>query len=305
MSTQYRYYVADVFTHQRFGGNPLAVIPDAAGLSTQEMQQIAREFNFSETTFVLPPQNHNNTCQVRIFTPLAEIPFAGHPTLGTAFVLVQQGLVPVTGTETVLQLEEGVGTVPVHVKRKAGQPDFLQFSAAHLPEFAEGADALADIGAALGIPTDEIGTESLPISIVSCGMPFLIVPVKRLATLQQLQVNEQLIRRKAEHLPHWRSVCVLSTETVQAQADLHVRMFAPWFGVPEDPATGSAAAALAGYLGHFQAGAEGTFSWVIEQGLEMGRPSTLYAEAEKINDQFQAVRVGGQAVMVMSGLCYV
>lgn len=301
MLDHYRFYVTDVFTDQRFGGNPLAVIPDAAGLSTQEMQQIAREFNFSETTFVLPPQDPNNTCQVRIFTPMAEIPFAGHPTLGTAYVLVQQGLVLVEGTETLLQLEEGVGTVPVRVNLKDGKPDFLQFSAARLPEFTDLPDTLADIAEALGIPVDELGTESLPVSIVSCGLPFLVVPVKHLATIQQLQVNEQLIRRKAEHQAHWRSVCVLSLETVEAQADLHVRMFAPWFGVPEDPATGSAAAALAGYLGRFKAGAEGTFSWVIEQGLEMGRPSTLYAEADKNNEQFKAIRVGGQAVMVMAG----
>ena len=297
---RYRYYTADVFTDRRFGGNPLAVLPDARGLSTEQMLAVTREFNYSESTFVLPPEREGDTCRVRIFTPGGEVPFAGHPTVGTAHVLTAIGQVPLTGPETRLVLGENVGPVPVLVRAVDGVPTFAQLSVAQLPtEEAPAADAAA-IASVLSLePGDLLGGDYTP-RVASCGLPFLLVPVR----------DRDAVRRARVRMDAWDAalrgstgseIMVFALDAAGPGADVHARVFVPGLSVPEDPATGSACAALGGYLAA-RTPRDGTVRWIVEQGVEMGRPSRLDVEADKAGGAITAVRVGGQSVLVCEGM---
>ena len=298
--TRYDFYTAGIFTDRIFGGNPLAVFPDARGLDDQQMQQIAREFNLSETTFVLPSDDPGHTCRVRIFTPAAEVPFAGHPTLGTAFVLAVTGRVALTGGMTDLVLEEGVGPVPVKVMTQAGAPTFVQLSAAQMPQVGPAPPPAASLAQALSLQPEDILTGELAPEAVSCGLPFLFVPVRDRAAVGRAEPELAAWRRVLGD--YWAAgVFVFAMEPERGDADLRARMFAPTLGVWEDPATGSAAAALAGYLGRRHPLRDGTLSWVVEQGVEMGRPSILHVQADKRAGAIVAVRVGGACVLVSQG----
>jgi trans-2,3-dihydro-3-hydroxyanthranilate isomerase len=296
----YHFHTADVFTDRQFGGNQLAVFPDGRGLSDAQMCAIAREFNLSETTFVFPPGDRAHTRRVRIFTPSGEIPFAGHPTVGTAHVLAAIGEVALTGETTRLVLEEGVGPVPVTVRARDGQPTFAQLSVAKLPEVGPpppDASALAEL---LSLePSDLVGDSMAP-QAVSCGLPFLFVPVH----------NRDAVRRARIRLEPWERslagqwanmVMVFALDPERPGSQVRARMFAPSVSVPEDPATGSACAALGGYLASRAPATEGTLRWRVEQGFEMGRPSIIDIEVDKRNGSITAVRVGGTTVMVTEG----
>ena len=295
---RYRYYTADVFTDRRFGGNPLAVLPDARGLGTEQMLAVTREFNYSETTFVLPPEREGETCRVRIFTPGGEVPFAGHPTVGTAHVLAAIGQVPLTGPETRLVLGEGVGPVPVTVRGVDGVPTFAQLSVAQLPtEEAPAAVAAAIAGVLSLAPEDVLGGDYAP-RVTSCGLPFLLVALR----------DRGAVGRARVRMDAWEAALRGSTGSeimvfamdADAGADVRARVFVPGLNVPEDPATGSACAALGGYLAA-RTPRDGTVRWVVEQGVEMGRPSRLEVEADKAGGAITAVRVGGQSVLVCEG----
>ncbi len=297
---EYAFVTADVFTDRVFGGNPLAVITDARGLDSATMMQITREFNYSETVFVLPPQNPAHTRQVRIFTPGAEMPFAGHPTVGTAFVLAAIGAVPLTGPQTRIVLEEGVGPVPVTIWAEKGQPVFTQLSAARMPQFGPPPPAVEQLAALLGLePNDLLASEFSP-QAVSCEVPFLFVPLRSRAAVARIRLNravwEQTLAR------YWApEVFAFCFETETPGADLHARMFAPKLGIGEDPATGAAATALAGYLSARDLSSRSALRWTVEQGFEMGRPSILEVEADRQGGQVSAIRVGGRSVLVSSG----
>lgn len=287
-----RFHTLDVFTEQRFGGNPLAVVLEADGLTQARMQQVAREFNLSETVFLLKPTRKDALACVRIFTPAKELPFAGHPTLGTACLLADLGLAPVGD----FVLEEGIGPVAVKVRREAGRPLFAQLTTAKLPEFGPPAPAAAELAAMFGLAVTDIETAAEKSRMVSCGLPYVLVPLRDAKTLPRIEFD----------LPRWKKL--LSTAWADHVLAYHrdgehvrARMFAPGSGVFEDPATGSAAVALAGALASESAQADGTLRWRIEQGAEMGRPSQLYAEADKKSGKVIAVRVGGYAVNVLSG----
>ena len=297
--TSYQFYTVDVFTDQVFGGNQLAVFPKADGLTDRQMQMIAREMNLSETTFVFPPENANNTRKLRIFTPAKELPFAGHPTLGTAHVLVATGEVTANGDVTEVVLEEGVGPVPVSVSKQDSNRTFAQLSAPQLPVIGPPPPSGEDLAAILSISPDEISADE-PIQAVSCGVPFLFLPVRGLETIERLRINTTLWNETLGD--YWATaVFALTRETVHPGSDVHARMFAPLFGIAEDPATGAAAAALAGYLGVREGAATGTVRWRVEQGLEMKRPSFLEVEADKQDGEIVAVRVGGSTVPVSRG----
>lgn len=304
----YPYLWLDVFTQTRFGGNPLAVVFEAQGLSTQQMQAIAREFNLSETTFVLPPHDPAHDAQVRIFTPRREIPFAGHPTLGTAFALHhwrQQ-----TGTQTpgdyrpttlpigtTLLLEEGVGTIPV-TALATGQ---LEFEVAQQPTYQPFDFPLAWLSDLLGIASTEIGGFDLPPEAVSCGLPFCLVPIRSLAAIQQAAYHWSAADPRLHSHPELQEVYLVCPQSESPGVDFHVRLFAPGVGIAEDPATGSAAAALAASLyRHRQT--EG--HWLLEQGLEMGRPSQLQIRLR--SEQGQArIFVAGYSQLIASGQIWV
>ena len=297
---RYRFVTTDVFTDRLFGGNPLAVLPDARGLDGTAMQQVAREFNLSETVFVLPPENPANCRKVRIFTPACEVPFAGHPTLGTALVLARLGEIPVAGEMTEIVLEEGAGPVPVTLHATGGVPNFARLTAPQAPSIKPG-PAPAVVASALSLtPSDLITTDGLP-KVVSCGLPFLLVRLASRDALGRAQLNRTVWARQLAGTPG--EFVYLFTEDVPSEAahDIQSRMFCPGAGFEEDPATGSAAAALGGWLGHVSPMADATVRAVIGQALEIGRPSRLEIEVDKCAGEVAAVRVGGSAVLVSEG----
>jgi trans-2,3-dihydro-3-hydroxyanthranilate isomerase len=295
-----QYLTADVFTDRKFGGNQLAVFPKAAGIAPDLMPQIAREFNYSETTFVLPPDDPSHTAKVRIFTPGGELQFAGHPTIGTAHVLAVIRAITLTGDETRIVLEEGVGPVAVTILARNGVPEFAQLSAAKLPEVGPPAPPAETLAAMLSLTEEDlVGGEMLPES-VSCGTPFLFVPVVDRAAVGRARVKGDLFDAAlSKYITN--KVFVFAMDGERPGSQVRARMFAPGIGVPEDPATGSAAVALGGYLAARDPRFEGTLRWVVEQGFEMGRPSILEVEADKQNGKVTAARVGGRTVMMCEG----
>ena len=297
----------DVFTDETFGGNPLGVFPDTAHLPSELMQRIAREMNLAETVFLGPPETSEGTARVRIFTPEVEVPFAGHPTVGAAIHLaaarpVRRGA-GVRRTEdghASLVLEENVGLVPVSVEYRGGRPVFAEFTTAVLPERRESPHALERLAAMVGLEADDLGgmaPRPLTPAMMSCGLPFHVIPVRTLAALRRAFLNtalwQDLLADSWAH--HVYLVCPLQG------GEVHVRMFAPGSGVPEDPATGSAAAVLGGYLGDANPRLSGTIRWQVAQGEEVGRPSLIRVEIDKDAGRITAVRVGGAATFVSRG----
>ncbi|PYT36993.1 MAG: hypothetical protein DMF52_05015 [Acidobacteria bacterium] len=297
---RHRYLTADVFTDRIFGGNQLAVFPDGRALATPEMQQAAREFNFSETVFVLPPDSPAHTRRLRIFTPQAEVPFAGHPTIGTAFVLASIGELRLEGEWTRFVLEEEAGPVPVRVRARDGRPVFAELVAPRPPEFGPPPPARADLAAMLSLDPEDLLDEPRGPQGVSCGLPFLLIPLAgrdavRRAWLR-LEVWEKMLALYWS--PH---VYVFAFDAEHSGHDLRARMFGPAVGVAEDPATGSAATALGGYLGIRDPRRNGTLRFIVEQGFEMGRPSLLEIEVHKNEGAITEIGVGGASVMVSEG----
>jgi trans-2,3-dihydro-3-hydroxyanthranilate isomerase len=295
-----RFYTCDVFTDRLFGGNQLAVFPDARQIDLQLMAPIAKEFNYSETTFVFPPDDPSHTAKVRIFTPGGELQFAGHPTVGTAHVLATIGAVKLTGDETKIVLEEGVGPVPVTIRSKDGKPEFAQLSVAQLPVVGPPPPSAETLAAALSLSVDDLVQGDMPPQTVSCGTPFLLIPLRNRDAVQRSRVKLDLFEAALnDYLTS--KVMVFAMDAEQPGHDVRARMYAPSIGVPEDPATGSACAGLSGYLAARDPRRDGTLRWVVEQGFEMGRPSILDLEADKKAGAITAVRVGGTTVMVQEG----
>jgi trans-2,3-dihydro-3-hydroxyanthranilate isomerase len=300
LSSPMRYVTVDVFTDRMFGGNQLAVFPEASGIREELMPQIAREFNFSETTFVLPPTDRNHTAKVRIFTPGGELQFAGHPTVGTAHVLASIGAIRLTGDETRIVLEEGVGPVPVSIHSVRGQPTFAQLSVAKLPEVGPPPPPNDALAAALSLSPADLASGDMMPEAVSCGTRFLFVPLRNRDAVRRARVNpgpwEAHVETYATNM-----VFLFALEGERPGSHVHARMFSPGIGVPEDPATGSAAVALGGYLGARSPRKDGLLAWRVEQGFEMGRPSILEVEVDKKDGQITAARVGGGSVLVCDG----
>lgn len=292
------FHTLDVFTDRTFGGNPLAVFPDAAHLPSDLMQRIAREMNLSESVFLGPPES-GGTVRVRIFTPGVEVPFAGHPTVGTAIFLASRlDLTPTDGTAT-LVLEENVGPVPVEVRFEGGRPAFARFTTAVLPQHGPLDPSCAELAAMVGLAEDDVCGDLRP-EVVSCGLPYSIIPVRTAEAVRRAVLDMAAWTRLLAGTQH-HHVYLVALDAEGEGVDVRVRMFAPGSGVPEDPATGSAAASLGGYLAEADGRPDGTLTWVVEQGLEMGRPSILHVEADRTDGKTTAVRVGGGAVFVSSG----
>jgi trans-2,3-dihydro-3-hydroxyanthranilate isomerase len=296
---RYAFYTLDVFTDRIFGGNPLAVFPSGLGLETEQMQAVARELNLSETVFVLPPEEPDHTRRLRIFTPGTELPFAGHPTIGTAHLLAAIGEIPLDGTETYIVLEESVGPVAVTIRASGGRPTLAQLSAARRPEQGPAPPPVNDIAEVLSLATDDIMREPLP-AAVSCGVPFLFVMLRNLDVLARAQIRHAAWQRAfADYwAPH---IYLLAPADGDSSTIYRARMFAPAMGITEDPATGAAATALPGYLAPLQVKPHGTFRWTVHQGVEMGRPSCLEVEADLVDGKVIAARVSGSSVLVSHG----
>lgn len=300
---RFRYHTLDVFTDRMFGGNPLAVFPQATGLSTSVMAAIARELNLSETVFMLPAETASATRKLRIFTPGAELPFAGHPTLGAAHLLAAIGEVPLERVgESVARVvfEEGVGPVQVTIRGEAGLPVFTQLAAAQHPEVGPRPPSRERLARMLGLEVGDMLTGEWSPSAVSCGVPFLFVPLASRAAVARASLDRGVWMQDLS--TYWApNVFVFAREGELPGSELHARMFAPAMGIVEDPATGAAATALGGYLAARSAQRDGTLRWTLEQGFEMGRPSLLYIEADVADREAHAVRVGGRSVMVGEG----
>jgi trans-2,3-dihydro-3-hydroxyanthranilate isomerase len=289
--SQYRYYTCDVFTDRPFGGNPLAVLTEAGQLDDGAMQAIAREFNFSETSFVCPPSDPRYTARLRIFTPGGELPFAGHPTVGTAFVLASIGAIP--GASEIV-FEEGVGPIPVRIERSGGQIVRCTLTAAQAPQKVATINQRVRLAAMLGLrAADLVG----PAEVWSCGVPFTVVPLATVEAVQRARLDRD---RWARLLGGHEGRKVYPVARLDG-ATWRVRMFAPSLGVPEDPATGAAAAALSGWLAARMPERSGSRRWRILQGEDIGRPSEITLEADIADGTVAAVRVGGRCVMMGEG----
>lgn len=289
-----KYYIVDVFAEEKYTGNQLAVFTSAGSLSENQMQRIAKEMNYSETTFVVSTDVREGGYDVRIFTPKEELPFAGHPTLGTAYVL-QQEIIKQPSETIILNLK--IGQIPVSLHYSDGSVEWLWMQ--QIPPTFHQVFAADTIAQVLNLEPDEIDSR-FPIQEVYTGVPFIIVPLKNQSALKRIKVNQdryfELISTTQA-----KSILVFCPETYNPANDLSVRVFADYLGVPEDPATGSANGCLAGYLVQYSYFGEEPINLRVEQGYEIGRPSLLLLKAQKKDGEIQ-VSVGGKAIMVARGV---
>lgn len=296
-----QFHTLDVFTQQRFAGNPLAVVLDGDGLDGAAMQRIAREFNLSETIFVLKPERPAHTAKVRIFTPGLELPFAGHPLVGVSALLAELRSPETNGErDALIVLETGAGSVRVGVRQRPGQAAFAEFDSPKLPERGVPMPPAEVIAPALSLIPSEIGFANHKPVVFSAGVPFAFVPVSGL----------QSIARARPDLKQWDTafggsvpggVYLYTRETEHVSSAFHTRMFWPAAGVMEDPATGSAAAAFAGAVHTYDVLPDGLHKRTIEQGFEMGRPSLVALSLMVARGKLEAVRIGGHSVRISDG----
>lgn len=288
-----KFYIVDVFAEEKYTGNQLAVFTDAGSLSDKQMQRIAKEMNYSETTFVVSPDVREGGYDVRIFTLEQELPFAGHPTLGTAYVL-QQEIINQPAQTIILNLK--IGQIPVSLHYSDGLVDWLWMQ--QLPPTFHQVFAAETMSQILNLEPTEIDSR-FPIQEVSTGIPFIIVPLKTKLALKRIKINKdryfELISTTQA-----KSILVFCPETYNSVNDLSVRVFADYMGVPEDPATGSANGCLAGYLVQYSYFGEEPINLRVEQGYEIGRPSLLLLKAQKKDGEVE-VFVGGKVIMVAKG----
>ena len=296
-----KYYILDVFTDKALTGNPLAVVVDCDGLEDEAMQAIAREFNLSETVFVLAPQDPVNTARLRIFTPQTELPFAGHPTVGSA-VLVAALRAPalLKSQDLRVVLEEAIGEIVCTVSHRPNSSRKAHFIVPNLPSrlgAPQSSDLLAD---ALGLGPADIGFDAHVTTTWSAGVPFTFVPVASLEATTRAAPRLDLLEAALGENGA-RGVYLYARETVAPEHDFHARMFAPTLGVREDPATGSAVAALAGPIAAFEKISDGSHALVIEQGFEINRPSLITLTLDIADALLVEAGIGGAAVIVAEG----
>ncbi len=299
-----KFHTLDVFTRERFGGNPLAVVHGADDLTGDMMQMIAAEFNLSETVFVLKPERPAHSAKVRIFTPKAELPFAGHPTVGTAVLLAEERAIETGGgRDALVMLEEQIGLVRAGVRIGSGgsEASFAEFDGPKVPILEANAPDKADIAAAVGLIPGEIGYANHYPAIFDAGVRILCVPVG----------SRQVLAKAAPNLSHWNRALgewagvetyLYCNQPEQSDAHFRARMFAPHHGIMEDPATGAAAAAFAGAVQYFDHLPDGAHKRHIEQGYEMGRPSQIELSLEVAGGKLTGFRIGGYAVRVSQGV---
>jgi trans-2,3-dihydro-3-hydroxyanthranilate isomerase len=300
MPKRYHFIQADVFTNTPFGGNQLAVFTDAQGLTTEDMHTLTREMNYSECTFVLPPESAGAAKRVRIFTPAIEMPMAGHPTVGTTYVLVQQGAIPLTGDVTEAILDLAIGPFKIKIARgEDGGAGFVWMTHRE-PEFGLVRADRETVAAAVGLTVEDL-VEGLPIQTVSTGVPFLFIPVRSLAAIRRSRPDAAALRNLFVTDP--AMVYAFTTETTTSDVHVHARMFGPHvIDVPEDPATGAAAGPMGAYAAFYKVlPREPVMHFIIEQGVEMGRPSQIHVEVKTEDEYIRSLRIGGQAVIVGEG----
>lgn len=296
---RFRMKQVDVFTARPLTGNPLAVILDGKGLSSEEMQAIAREMNLSETTFVLPPTRKEANYKVRIFTPRKEIPFAGHPSIGTAHALIEEGTITIKEGTTTIRQELGIGVLPIEIGQNKDGKHLITMTQGQpkLGQILKDTQKMAD---ALRMPADQVGFENLPVQVSSTGLNQLMIPVRSSEQVRNLSPNFELLKEFERKLK--ATGCCVFTLKSDPNVLVHMRFFAPEAGVQEDPATGSAAGALGAYLAaHGIFGPKSPVSFAIEQGIEIQRPSKIAVTVQQVKGTPTVVKVGGSAVTVLNG----
>jgi len=301
---EYEFYQVDVFTAEPFCGNPLVVYPDAGGLTAQEMQMIAREMGAPETTFMVPSEKEGASYRMRIFTPTVELPFTGHPAIGAHWVMAETGRVELSEPVTSILYEQGVGVLSADFHVKDGRVDHIVMSQCDPVFLAELSD-IGNLARGLGVNPEWIKGTGLPVQVVSTGMPQMIVPMRSLSAVQQLDAADMDMTclRKASDRVGTSFIMVFTTDTEDPEVDVHVRGFGHLVGIPEDPATGSANGALGAYLVRYGVVplSDPTVKILSEQGSEIDRPSRLTIEVDHTDGVPKAVRVGGQVVQVARG----
>ena len=307
MSTQLAFVTLDVFTSTRYTGNPLALVkvPRHVALSQSQKQRIAREFNLSETVFVLPPDDPVNSAKIRIFTPGGELPFAGHPTVGTAALLAELRAPSHIANGVIIALEEKIGLIHVEVQRRRGGVPRAVFA---LPRQSENLNIELDpvlVAKALGLDPLDFGFGAHGLSVWSAGVPYSMVPVKDLATIARARVADREAWHAAFAKAGREGVFIYTRETVKPEHHVHARMFWPAAGVPEDPATGSAVAAFSGVAATCELPEDGTHQLIIEQGFEMGRPSLIALDLDIRAGRLVGAAIGGSAVRISEGKLHV
>jgi trans-2,3-dihydro-3-hydroxyanthranilate isomerase len=301
---KYKFYRVDVFTNTPLEGNPLAVFPEAEGLTSEQMQKIARETNLSETTtFVFPPTNPKTDFKVRIFTTDREILFAGHPVLGTHYVLAQEGRIDLKEPKTIVWQELGVGILPVELRVKNGEIEKVIMTQKK-PEFISTYDDTELMAKAFSLSASDINDTGLPIEVVSTGIPQLMVPINSLKAMEKIRIDSSAMNEVCSKAGS-NFIFLFTTETHHTESTVHTRGFANFTKLFEDPTTGSASGALGAYLVKNKAVRVEPTTYIInEQGYEMKKPGMVYIEVDTERDEIIEVRVGGQVVKVMDGFLY-
>ncbi|MGI9353494.1 MAG: PhzF family phenazine biosynthesis protein [Rhizobiaceae bacterium] len=294
-----RFHTLDVFTDKPLAGNPLAVVLDSDGLDDEAMQAIATEFNLSETVFVFPPEKSNHTARIRIYTPVHELPFAGHPTVGTAVLLSQLNHMD---HRAELVLEENVGPV----KCVVSDQDEVRSARFELPKVSERFDWQVDTGKladSIGLQTQDVGFDNHEVSIWDGGVPYMLVPLGSLSAVANIKINPVLLKEIEPVFEGIHANIYAYCRGGEAvDAAFHARMFAPFQGIPEDPATGSAVASFSGQIALRELGDNDSGSFFIEQGYEMGRPSQIYLDIGKSGAAISGAAISGAAVRISEGI---
>jgi trans-2,3-dihydro-3-hydroxyanthranilate isomerase len=304
MSRSYRYLHYDVFTDRLFGGNQLAVFLDARGLETDSMQAIANEMNFCETSFILPSDQSGIDFRLRIFTPTTEMRMAGHPTIGSAFALARAGVLEAAQRDVVFGL--GAGPAPVALTWRGSDLSFASMTQ-QLPTFSEPIADPTGAAGAIGLPQAAVAATGLPVQIVSCGVPFLFIPLATRRAVDNAASNFEAIDRffRAARIAA-SGVFLFSPERGDDRATVYSRMFAPGIGIPEDPATGSASGPLGAYLVRHKVVDPAKAGAILNlQGVKMGRPSAVHVSIGVEQGDVTSVRVGGEAILAGEGTLYI
>lgn len=301
-----KYTLVDVFTAKAFGGNPLAIFQDGTKLDATTMQKIANELNLSETAFICPPKKPQNQISLRIFTPQVELPIAGHPTIGTAYVLAYLKMLPSQDGINEWIIEEKLGDIAVTVQKDAEKITKIEMIQP-IPVFGEILTRQALVADLLSLTKSELDPR-FPIQTVSSGLPFLFVPLRSLAAMREIRFRTDVWERHFSGNPDRQHIFAFTTETEQDGSTVHCRMFAPAMGISEDPATGAASGPLGAFLiehGAVGSGDDGTYSIRSEQGIEMGRPSFIDITVNKKKQKYNEVKIGGTAIVIGHGELYV
>ncbi|MFA6163846.1 MAG: PhzF family phenazine biosynthesis protein [Methylobacter sp.] len=299
---KYNYYIADVFTRQIFNGAQIAVFPKADGLSSRQMKQVARELNLTETVFVFHQDKDATKRRMRIFTPKGEIDFAGHPVIAAAFVLASCGDIALSGKYTPVVFEQNVGPISANITNENGSPGFIQFTGKVSPIVDRFAPPDGELASFLSIAEGQIDHKKFNTRLVSCGFPYLIVPVYNYETVRKARFNFQAWSQSIAPQTAAQEILLFSAKTPFQDADFNARLVGPNIGLHDDPPVGTAMPAFAAYLCSFEHMQKGTYTFAVDRGDANNRRSVLNLEMDHKREDTLTIRVGGDAVMVAEGI---